>query len=221
MGCHCYYLEMSFPRWRLCSVRRITQWLLLLSSYQDHGKCWGEGIPFAFTQSSVSWSSWRKRLKNCGDFSKTVASKRFSLSIPHSESSKFLKIPTLMFLLACGIWWFLFQFSKYQVLCLLKAPIFSDVRVVVCLRPQFSEGSNKSCQYSVHLAFLMTRMECWHLSSLHVQLKPEAQQSHAGVSVSAVQLWGSRREGGHKWKAISCKSEQPSSLVRSKGFKKG
>lgn len=57
------------------------------------------------------------------------------------------------------------------------------------LRPQFSEGPNKSFQYSVHLAFLMARMECWHPSSLQIQLKPEAQQSHAGVSVSAVQLW--------------------------------
>lgn len=38
-----------------------------------------------------------------------------------------------MFLLACGIWGFLLQVSIYQVLCLLKAPISSDVRVVVCL----------------------------------------------------------------------------------------
>lgn len=35
---------------------------------------------------------------------------------PTLRFQQFVRIPTLMFLLACGVWWFLLQVSKFQVL---------------------------------------------------------------------------------------------------------
>ena len=57
---------------------------------------------------------------------------------------EFIRIPTLMLPPACGIWWCLLQVSK-SPLYLPWKPISSDLWMVVCPEPQFSDGSKKSC----------------------------------------------------------------------------
>ena len=132
----------------------VTQWLPLSSFCQDNGK---RRHPLHSPRFSLWESVGVPGGKVCRGEGPLQDSGPQELLTCHTTHRCQQFVPALMFLLACSVWWCLLQVSKSARYFPWK-PIPSDLWMVVCPEPQFSDGPKKSCYCYTHLAFLSIRL---------------------------------------------------------------